>query len=357
MNQPRDYNRDVKRIEANKKLCNFIVQEYLANKNLELNKVPNAQFSDIQELDGQFVDSQVVDNLAIDNRGANQGLNIENKEMGQVNIDPTIKSIICGTILGDSSIAIQTNYKEARVQYRHSSRQLEWFLWKTVVAFKDFANPSAIQLQAPDGNQEKATRNPGELLGKFKIHTKVDPRLTAIHRIIVKGGNKTISRSWLNHMNSWFLATLWCDDGSLVGGTLKSPGGREGVICLNGLTLVDAQVLAQYIKVVWGVDCYAVDVESKRTKSNPESPQIHIADLDNLEKFLRIIAPLIPVKSMLYKVCLCPLDEGRLQRWASEVENLVLPEFKQEVQKIYAYYTICRKNTKAKVDWTLNFYE
>jgi hypothetical protein len=96
MNQPRDYNRDVKRIEANKKLCNFIVQEYLANKNLELNKVPNAQFSDIQELDGQFVDSQVVDNLAIDNRGANQGLNIENKEMGQVNIDPTIKSIICG---------------------------------------------------------------------------------------------------------------------------------------------------------------------------------------------------------------------------------------------------------------------
>lgn len=327
----RSYNKSDTRIEAKKVVTKLMVEEYLAsNPDLNLSNFP-------------------------DDRGANNKVNLQSKEMAKIALDPRQMSIMCATIIGDGTIAIQSGYANARVQYRHSTRQKEWFLWKTLAVFKDYLTEDSIQFQSPDGMQRKAVRLPGELLGKVRVFTSANPTFTELYNIITVKKTKKIQRFWLNHMNSLFLLTLWLDDGSLSGGTPASPGGRQGVIAVNALTMEEAEILANYLKTVWGIECKAVDCATKRTKTNPVSPQIEIADLDNLEKFLRIIAPLIPVKSMIYKVCLCPLEEDRLQRWASEVENLVQPQFQNEVKKIYAYYTIARESEKEKRDSNIPF--
>jgi hypothetical protein len=65
--------------------------------------------------------------------------------------------------------------------------------------------------------------------------------------------------------------------------------------------------------------------------------RIYIKDQESLLKLLRIIAPIIPVEEMLYKVMFVPKNNfGLLQRWASEVTELVIPEFRNYVSEEYS---------------------
>jgi len=51
---------------------------------------------------------------------------------------------------------------------------------------------------------------------------------------------------------------------------------------------------------------------------------------------LKLIAPIIPVKQMLYKIMFVPKNNlPLLQRWTSEVVDLVQTEFKDQLQQDY----------------------
>lgn len=256
---------------------------------------------------------------------------LENKAMGQIKIHPVVLNVLCGTIFGDSNLKVQKNYANARLQFRHSTRQTEWFMWKALCILKDFSSEKCIWFQHPDGFQFDTAIQEGETLGKLRYQSRVDSTLTAIWKIVCPGSKKTICRSWLNHMNNYFLMTLWLDDGSLS-------KGRQGVISCNSTSKNEANILACYITTVWGVKCNAVLVPTKITKTNPTPMAINIADFENLEKFIRIIAPIVPVKSMLYKVCLYkPNDPAFLQRWISELKNMVRAEWHSVIDERYVY--------------------
>jgi len=261
------------------------------------------------------------------------------KEMSQLDINPVTLSIICGTVFGDSNLSIGRKYVNARIQNRHSTRQTDWFMWKALCGLSPFTSESSVVFQLPDGKQKKSEKLPGEILGKWKLATQANQQLTKLQNIIAPNNNKTIARSWLNHMNNYFLMTLWLDDGSLC-------KARQGVICINNTPLDQAHILANYITNVWGVRCKAVVVPSRSTKTNLEPVEIVIEDQDNLEKLFRIIAPIIPVESMLYKVCFCPLDNSRQQRWASELKTLVREEWHDTIEKYLAYQLATQESEK-----------
>ena len=256
-------------------------------------------------------------------------VNLKKKEMAGLDINPVTLSVLCGTVFGDSTFKIYKGYANARLTARHSIRQTEWVMWKAFCAFEKYTTQNCLTFQKPDGKQSKMTAKPGEILGKWAFRSAVDPELTKLHKIIAPKNEKKVQRFWLNHMSDYFLMTLWLDDGGLC-------SGRKGTIRVNSMPMDQAQCLANYIETVWGVKSHVVDVPSKKTKTNPVSPQIYISDLDHLEKLLRIIAPIIPVKSMLYKVCLKPKDCSRLQRWTSELKTLVRQEWHSEIDTIYA---------------------
>ena len=258
-------------------------------------------------------------------------VDLSRKQMAQIPIDPIQKSVLCGTCLGDSSLRIQKNYKSARIQNRHSSRQAAWFLWKWSVCLKKYVpeSSSALQFQNADGKQLKSELKEGEeFLGKLKLATIVHPDLTALHSVICPNNKDIISRSWLNHMNNYFLMTLWLDDGSLY-------NGKQGLICLQSTPVDEQKILIEYLKAVWDIETFLVD--SGTVMSNGlKAYNIHLKDQNNLLKLLRLIAPIIPVKEMLYKVMFVPNNTtGLLQRWASEVTELVMPEFRSYVSEEY----------------------
>jgi hypothetical protein len=257
-----------------------------------------------------------------------KNVNLTDKQMAQLPFDPIVLSAICGSLFGDSSIAINKGYANARIQYRHSTRQSDWFMWKTFCIYKEFINDTSICWQKSDGFQKQVPVKEGEILGKWKVATKGDEKLTKLYNIICPKKTKELQRFWLNHMNNYFLMTLWLDDGSLV-------GQRQGILSCNNTPIDQAKILANYISKVWEVECKVVEVPSKATATLLQPVQIVINDLDNLEKFLRIIAPIVPVKSMLYKVCLYPIESSRLQRWTSELKTLVRQDWHADIDQIY----------------------
>lgn len=264
-----------------------------------------------------------------------KNVKLTQKEMAQIDLHPVVLSTVCGTTFGDSNLAVQPKYKNARLSYRHSTRQTDWFLWKTLCVFKEFASEEGVQFQLPDGFQAEAVVADGECLGKLKISTNVDPKLTQLRDIIAPKNVKTIERKWLNHMNDYFLMTLWLDDGGLTGGL-----GREGVLSTGAMPLEQVQLLADYLTTVWDISCDARELSTLRMKNGRKPTRLFIKNQENLLKLLRIIAPIIPVKSMLYKACFFPDDVFLQQRWASELKEMVRPEWHDALDKIYFYKRI-----------------
>lgn len=257
-------------------------------------------------------------------------VDLTNKQMAQVPFDDIRKSVLCGTIIGDSSFIIPKNYKNARFQAKHSTRQIAWFTWKYLVLLKELTNESGVQYTPPDGYQLSSPFKDSELvLGKLKIASKADLKLTELHKFICVKNRKTIMRSWLNHMNNYFLMTVWLDDGSLY-------NGRQGLISFNSAPEAEQNIFRDYLLAVWEIHT-KLEVKSDRPVLTNGQPnyEIKISDQESLERLLRLVAPVIPVREMLYKVCFLPKEQSTLQRWRTELPNLVRPEFKQDIIDFY----------------------
>lgn len=265
---------------------------------------------------------------------SNKNIFLENKQMANINIPNIQKSVICGTCIGDSSIKINKNYKNARIQCRHSTKQASWFFWKWVICLKDYSNGlNSITLQKPDGKQInqsvilKHIEDP-HLIGKLKITTRADENLTKLHNIICKKNKIEITRKWLNHMSNYFLMTLWLDDGSLY-------NKRQGVFCLDSIPFEQQKILSVYLKSVWNIDCFVQETKIKM-KNGKISYRLFISNQESLLLFLKLIAPIIPVREMLYKIMFVPKNNiYLLERWASEIVNLVDIDFKDQIKKDY----------------------
>jgi hypothetical protein len=275
-----------------------------------------------------------------------KNVDISKKKMAKINMNNMQKSVLCGTITADSSIAINVGYKNARVQNRHSTRQAAWFFWKWMVCLSDFHKGlSSITLQNSDGFQSDSNlkaisetiKPEGSILnasafnylGKLKVMTGASTRLTELHDILCENGIKKIERKWLNHMTDYFLMTLWLDDGSLA-------GGYQGYICLDSTPKDQQEILVDYLEKVWGIKSYTFKNGEARMGTGQYKYRIKLKDQYEVLKYLRIIGPIIPVKEMLYKILFVPINNtDLLQRWASEVTELVLPEFRDYVRDFY----------------------
>ena len=251
------------------------------------------------------------------------GVALSNKLMANLPLGEIEKSVICGTICSDSSFAINKGYKNARLQARHSTRQYTWFMWKYRVILKEFTNISSVVFQTSDGFKQASS---GE--GKLKIATLAKAKLTELHQVICVNNRKTIQRSWLNHMNNYFLMTVWLDDGSLY-------NGYQGLICFNSIPKAEQEVFRDYLLSVWEIETVLQD--TGLIMSNGQiNYRISISNQESLLKLLSLVAPVIPVREMLYKFCFVPKNNvSLLQRWRSELVGLVRPEFRADVETYY----------------------
>jgi len=229
---------------------------------------------------------------------------IEDVPLG-ASLSDRVRALILGSLLGDGSLRLEKPYRNARFTVRHAITQREYFMWK-VRELHVIASPGSVHVQAASG-----------FVGsKEKLHfqSRALEALTEIYRRTYDHGKLRIRRKWLNLLTPLSLAVWWCDDGSLIGNT------RRGVLCTDGFDEEEVKVLAQYLEVVWGVRAHVG--AAGRTGRRAHYPRIWIRSTVELKKFLSIIAPHIPVPSMLPKVIMLYRDPKLQQRWISELERV-----------------------------------
>lgn len=263
-------------------------------------------------------------------------VNLSRKQMAQLSFSAIETSVLCGTCVGDSSLKINRGYRNARIQCRHSTNQAAWFFWKWQLCLKLYSNGlNSMVLQKADGFQKS------NALGKLKITTHAREDLTALYKLLCEQNKLVIKRKWLNHMNSYFLMTLWLDDGSLY-------NRRQGVFCLDSTPYKQQVILSAYLKRVWKIETVVKPIKNVAADGKKQY-RLFICNQKSLMAFLKLIAPIIPVKQMLYKIMFVPKNNlPLLQRWTSEVVSLVQADFKDQLQ--HEYNKILRTYPRSEED-------
>lgn len=220
--------------------------------------------------------------------------------MQKTSLSDHCRAIILGSLLGDGSLKIHDRYLNARFSFRHSVKQEEYFLWK-VKALKEISGEHCTWKQGINGKDGWGGM-------KLRYQSLALPVLTGIYNLTHKKSKLKIRRKWLNMMAPLSLAIWWCDDGSLI------VNSRKGVFCTDGFDLETQKILARYLRIVWDV---RVHIGRRQNVW-----RLWMRSTEELQKFLRIIIPYIPVASMLPKVILLYKDPELQQRWISEIIHL-----------------------------------
>lgn len=237
-------------------------------------------------------------------------VNLKRKMLANLSLSDHCKQVILGSLLGDGCLVLSSGYKNPRFLFRHSEKQKLYFEWKLAL-LEEISSDGSYQVQAPDG---WSTRN------KLLYQSRALQDLLTIYKIVYLNGRKLVQRRWLNHLSPLALAVWWLDDGSIIG------SGRKGVLCTDGFSFEEVEILARYLDVVWGLN---VRVGRIRKDSNKECYRIWFNTLQ-LKKFLLLIMPYVKVSSMLYKFFIVYNDESLQERWISEMLQK-MPDFREEI--------------------------
>ena len=238
--------------------------------------------------------------------------NLSRKEIAKIPLSDKCKSVILGSLLGDGSLKKEPRYANLRFKFRHSEVQADYFYWKCNL-LKEIATEKSVQKQKADGYSENQ---------KLLFQSGARPQLTSLWEKI--GGNKmVIERHWLNHLTALSLAIWWFDDGSLTAGK------RKGVFCTDNFPVKECKVLAQYLKVVWNIDCAVKPIKRKENPKNSYTrEQYYRLWLNNTQvrKLLSIVLPYAETKFTVKKCLLVYVDPNHQQRWISDMRGFLSPE-------------------------------
>lgn len=238
-----------------------------------------------------------------------KNVNLSNKILKNIPLSDSCVSIILGSLLGDGSLKIHKNYKNARFKFRHSVVQKDYFDWK-ISMLQEISSEKSCILQKPDGFSSNR---------KLLYQSRALESLTCIYKIIQSKNKIDIKRKWLNHLTPLSLAIWWLDDGSLISNK------RKGVLCTDGFSKDSVDLLSRYLSVVWGISTRVAPISGVNRKFSKQDIYYRLwFSTTELQKFLRIILPYIPTPSCVSKVMIHSKDLELQQRWISEVK-LALP--------------------------------
>ncbi|HDH31335.1 MAG TPA: hypothetical protein ENH26_01015 [Candidatus Wolfebacteria bacterium] len=214
------------------------------------------------------------------------------------------KEVILGSLLGDGSLKIHHQYKNARFSFRHSIKQKEYFFWKLK------------QLKEISGEKCWWIQSNNELGGdKLRYQSLALKSLTDLYQLTHKRQRLRIRRKWLNMLTPLSLAVWWLDDGSLI------TNGRRGVLCTDSFSYEEQKLIARYLYKIWGVKVAIGKIHREWNGKLAEYYRLWIRSSKELQKLLRIILPYIKIVSMLPKVLLMYKNINLQQRWISEVSK------------------------------------
>lgn len=230
------------------------------------------------------------------------GPNLAFKALNQTGLQDSTKSVVLGSLLGDSTLNIAKGENDARLLFRVSKMDEEYFRWKAA-ALKEISSMNSVHLGSSD---------------KFLFRSRAVDSLTRIYEVTHSSDELLVRKRWLSHLTPQSLAVWWCDAGSLVA------GGRKGELCTDPFSEDRVLVLSKYLEDEWKVHAHVGQL-----KSNDRSVNFIYRlsfRTEELKKFLRLVLSHIPVASMLRKCLVVNNSQALQESWISEMKAAV-PHF------------------------------
>lgn len=212
------------------------------------------------------------------------------------------RDIIMGCVLGDGSLKIHKNYRNARFSFRHSMTQKEYFLWKASELKEISGEMDVWEQKGKDGWGEN----------KMRYQSAALESLTDLFTLTHPQRQFRIRRKWLNQLSPLSLCVWWLDDGSLL-------NGKQGVLCTDSFPYDELLIVVRYFRKVWGIFPRIGRVSQNGPRANQY--RLWLKSKEDLEKFLKLILPHMQVPSMLKKMMLLYKDPLLQERWVSEVQK------------------------------------
>ncbi|KAG0608867.1 hypothetical protein M758_8G139100 [Ceratodon purpureus] len=263
------------------------------------------------------------------------GPNLAFKALNQTGLQESTKSVVLGSLLGDSTLHVAKGENDARLLFRISEADEEYFRWKAA-ALEEISSLNSVHLGASN---------------KFLFRSRAVDSLTKIYEVTHSGEELVIRKRWLSHFTPQSLAVWWCDAGSLVA------GGRKGELCTDPFSEDRVLVLSKYLEDEWKVHAHVGQLKSTNKDKSVKEAFIYRLTFrtEELKKFLRLVLPHIPVASMLRKCLVVNHSQALQESWISEMKAAV-PHFAtyidEELLKIRKTSTRTDARTRASKSTT-----
>ena len=134
-------------------------------------------------------------------------------ELRSVNMTGAHKSVILGSILGDGSLIKQKSSKNARLQFGHCTKQLDYLKWK-VSLMHPFCKSAPILVENP--GKKIICDKESYSTGYYIANTIAHPDITSYYNKYYFGGKKRVHSDVIEDIDELALSIWLADDGSFT---------------------------------------------------------------------------------------------------------------------------------------------
>lgn len=208
-------------------------------------------------------------------------MNNQKIELEKFDINEDVKQVLLGSLLGDGSLEINKEGKNAFYREVHSLKQKEYLIWKN--QFLKIFDTKFHEYSTYD-------KRTGKTYYSILLWSKTHTILTRYYNILYKERRKTISQELLNEINIFGLTIWYMDDGCYHYGDGRCQLGTDALSYQEHLLIKD------WLSRIFGINIQI----HKRMKNNKESYTTVLTKVET-DKFLNLIEPFI-IPNMYYKL-------------------------------------------------------
>ena len=208
-------------------------------------------------------------------------MNNQKIELEEFNIDEDVKQVLLGSLLGDGSLQIPKEGKNAFYREIHSQKQKEYIIWKN--NFLKFFDTRFHEYSFYDKRTNKTYYS-------VLLWSKTHPTLTHYCHVFYSKGRKAITKEILNQINILGLAVWYMDDGYYHYGNYRC------ALSTNAYSYEEQIIIKNWFKNNFNINSQI----HKRKKGTLSSYNI-VLSRESTNNFLRLIYHYI-IPCMCYKL-------------------------------------------------------
>jgi hypothetical protein len=159
------------------------------------------------------------------------------------------KSILIGTLLGDSCLWRHPKSKNFNLQCTHSEVQYDYIVHKAnLINTILFGNTNFSLWKSINNGYSKITA--------YTYRTRVHPLIESVRKLMYQERKKIITRQLLDRLTPQGLALWYMDDGFKVVNRYPSGTIRQRTLGLSTCSFTEDEhnIMQQYFKEVWGIN-------------------------------------------------------------------------------------------------------